>query len=140
MNPILEHLDKILIAAAIGQLIIAGINMRLDRLLNWDKDLQTLPPLLQEVFVVHKWFISITLVIFGAITIRFAGDIAAASYEMTRWFAAGVGAFWAIRTVIQWCYYGWDNWRGKTRETTIHWILTISYGGAAFVYLFAAFR
>lgn len=140
MNLVIEYLDKILIAAAIGQLTIAVINMRLDRLLEWNKDLETLPKLLQEVFVVHKWFISITLVIFGLITIRFAGDIAEAKYEMTRWFAAGVGGFWAIRTFIQWFYYGWDHWKGKPRETLIHWVLTVSYGGAALVYLFAAIR
>lgn len=140
MNLILDNLDKILIAAAIGQLMIAVINLRLDKMLNWDKELKVVPKLLQEVFVVHKWFITITLVIFGVITIRFAGDIADAKYEMTRWFAAGVGFFWAIRTGIQWFYYGWDNWRGKAKETTIHWILTICYGGAALVYLVAAFR
>ncbi|MGK0185178.1 MAG: hypothetical protein ACI9R3_000953 [Verrucomicrobiales bacterium] len=137
---IFDNLDKILIAAAIGQLIIAGINMRLDRILGWENDLKKLPKLLQEVFVVHKWFISIILLIFGVITIRFAGDIANAEYEMTRWFAAGVGIFWGIRTLIQWAYYGWDNWRGKARETTIHWILTFSYGGATIAYLAAAFR
>ncbi len=140
MSLILDNLDKILIAAAIGQLIIACINMRLDKMLGWDKDLKSVPKLLQEVFVVHKWFISIILLIFGVITIRFAGDIANAEYEMTRWFAAGVGFFWGIRTLIQWFFYGWDNWRGKAKETAIHWILTISYGGAAVAYLTAAFR
>jgi hypothetical protein len=140
MKLIFDHLDKILIAAAIGQLMIAAINLRLDKILNWGPDLKRLPKLLQEVFIVHKWFITITLVIFGAITIRFAGDIADAKYEMTRWFAAGVGGFWAIRTAIQWLYYGWDNWRGKAKETAVHWILTFSYGGAALVYLVAAFR
>lgn len=140
MKLLTEQLHIILIAAAIGQLLIAGINMRLDRLLHWDRDLVTLPPLLQEVFTVHKWFISITLVIFGVLTIRFAADIARADYEMTRWLAAGIGLFWAIRTIIQWGFYGWDNWKGKPKETAIHWILTIAYGGAATAYLFAAFR
>ena len=140
MNLILDHLDKLLIAAAIGQLAIAAINMRLDRLLAWNRDLESLPRLLQEVFVVHKWFISITLVIFGVLTLRFAGDIGGGRYEMARWFAAGVGIFWAIRTLIQWVYYGWEHWRGKARETIVHGILTISYGGTAVVYLVAAFR
>jgi len=140
MKLILEHLDKILIAAAIGQLMIAVINLRLDKLLHWEKDLAALPKLLQEVFTVHKWFITITLIIFGVITIRFAGDIAGAKYEMTRWFAGGVGGFWAIRTLIQWCYYSWSHWTGKAKETVVHWILTFSYGGAATVYLLAAFR
>ncbi|NNE90440.1 MAG: hypothetical protein HKN23_02230 [Verrucomicrobiales bacterium] len=135
-----KYLDEILIAAAVGQLLIAALNLRLDKILHWDKDLASLPKLLREVFVVHKWFITITLVIFGAITIRFAGDIATASYEMTRWFAAGVGIFWGIRTLIQWFYYSHDHWTGKPRETAIHWTLTICYGGCALTYLLAAFR
>ncbi|MEO0415141.1 MAG: hypothetical protein AAF226_09345 [Verrucomicrobiota bacterium] len=140
MNIIFENIEKILIAAAVGQLMIAVINLRLDKMLKWDQDLKNVPQLLQEVFVVHKWFITLTLIIFGVITIRFAGDIAEARYEMTRWFAAGVGGFWAIRTLIQWFFYGWEHWRGKAKETVIHWILTIAYGGAATVYLVAAFR
>ena len=99
-----KYLDEILIAAAIGQLMIAVINLRLDRILKWEDELDGLSKLLREVFHVHKWFITITLIIFGAITIRFASDITAGAYEMARWFAAGVGIFWGIRTLIQWFF------------------------------------
>ena len=64
MNLLFDHLDKILIAAAVGQIAIAGLNMRLDKMLDWDKELSGVSKLLQEVFVVHKWFITITLLIF----------------------------------------------------------------------------
>jgi hypothetical protein len=140
MNIIMIHLDQLLIAAAIGQILIAIINLRLDRLLNWQKELHQISSLLREVFYVHKWFITITLLIFGIITIRFAGDIAHPSYEMPRWFAAGVGIFWAIRTLFQWTYYSKDHWIGNCGRTAIHWILTICYGGCAATYLIAAFQ
>ena len=55
------------------------------------------------------------------------------------WFAAGVGLFWCLRAVIQWFFYSWEHWRGKRRETVVHWILTVGYGGFAVVYLAAAF-
>ncbi len=140
MKIILEHLDKILIAAAIGQILIAIINLRLDRMLNWQVELKQISRLLREVFYVHKWFITITLLIFGVITIRFVGDIAHPVHEMPRWFAGGVGFFWAIRTILQWTYYSKDHWKGNTHRTLIHWILTICYGGCATAYLFAAFQ
>lgn len=140
MKLILENLHYILIAAAIGQIIIAGINLRLDKILHWDTELTTLSDLLREVFTVHKWFITITLLIFGITTIRFATDIGAANYEMTRWFAAGVGIFWAIRTIIQWAFYSTDHWKGNPGRTVVHWILTICYGGCAATYLTAAFQ
>jgi len=140
MQIIQEHLAKILIAAAIGQILIAIINLRLDRLLNWHDELNQISNLLREVFHVHKWFITITLSIFGIITIRFAGEIAHPVHEMPRWFAAGVGFFWGIRTLLQWTYYSKDHWKGNTNRTVIHWILTICYGGCAVTYLLAAFR
>lgn len=132
-------MTSLLIAAAVGQLLIALINLRLDRLLEWQKDLATLPLLLREVFTVHKWFITITLMIFGILTLRFAGDIASGGNEIAAWLAAGIGIFWAIRTAIQWGYYDWSHWRGQPARIAVHWILTVAYGGAAAVYLFAAF-
>lgn len=129
----------LLIAAAIGQLAVALINLRLDRLLNWQTDLDKLPLLLREIFTVHKWFITLTLMIFGIITLRFAGDFAGSENELAAWLAAGIGLFWAIRTVIQWGYYDWSHWRGQPARIAVHWILTVAYGGCAAVYLFAAF-
>lgn len=139
MNFLFEHLDKILIAAAIGQILIAGINMRLDKLLNWTDELGGLSRLLYEVFYVHKWFISVTCLMFGVLTIRFASDMATGAYEMARWLAAAIGIFWGIRTAIQWCFYSSEHWKGKTKETVIHWIFTVAYGGCTFFYLLAAF-
>ena len=115
-------LPPILIAAAIGQLMIACLNLRLDKLLAWDAELDGVSLLLREVFYVHKWFISMILVIFGALTIRFATEIGTASLEMARWLAAGIGFFWAIRTAIQWLYYDHGHWRGEPGKTAPPWV------------------
>lgn len=132
-------MKTLLILAAVGQLAIAVVNLRLDQLLNWRPILARLPLLLQEVFTVHKWFISLTLAIFGILTLRFAGDLATGANELSRWLAAGIGAFWAVRTAIQWLYYDHSHWRGIPGRTVIHWILTLAYGGCAATYLAAAF-
>lgn len=132
-------MTPLLTAAAIGQIAIAFLNLRLDRLLHWQQDLAGLPLLLREVFTVHKWFITLTLLIFGVITLRFAASLASGDLELGRWLAAGIGIFWAVRTGIQWLYYDWSHWRGKAGRTVIHWTLTLAYGGCAVVYLFAAF-
>ncbi len=129
----------LLITAAIGQIAIAFLNLRLDRLLRWQADLAGLPLLLREVFTVHKWFITITLLIFGTLTLRFAPVLAAGDDPLATWLAGAIGTFWAIRTVIQWGYYDWSHWRGRPGRTAVHWILTLAYGGCAAVYLAAAF-
>ena len=58
---------------------------------------------------------------------------------MARWFAAGVGLLWSLRTVIHWFLYSCEHWRGKWRETAVNWILTVGCVGFALVYLAAAF-
>jgi hypothetical protein len=142
MNAIsaMDPLALLLALAAAGQLAIAGINLSLVRLLGWGSELARVPPLLREVFHVHKWFISVTLVIFGVLTLRFAGELAAGSNELGRWLAAGIGGFWALRSGVQWLYYDWGHWRGDPGRTAVHWVLTVAYGGCAAVYLAAAFR
>lgn len=123
--------------AGIGQLLIAALNLSLVRLLGWRDDLSRLPLLVREVFHVHAWFISITLAIFGVLTIRFASALTAT--ELGRWLACGIGAFWAVRAVIQVTYYSSSHWRGKTGRTVIHVVLLAVYGGFAATYLAAAF-
>ena len=139
MNCLNEYLDWLLRAAAIGQIAIAGINLRLDRIMGWELELSKLSQLSREVFHVHKWFVSITLVIFGLITMRFAGEFANGASELARWIAAAIGIFWTIRAIIQWAYYDWSHWRGRAGRTAIHWTLTLAYSGFGAVYLVAAF-
>ncbi|NOY01040.1 MAG: hypothetical protein GXP30_15125 [Verrucomicrobia bacterium] len=133
-------LEILLIAAAIGQLAIAVINLFLVRLLGWQDELDRMSPLLRDVFHVHKYFISIILVIFGVLTLRFAGDLATGNNELGRWLVVGIACFWGIRAVMQWAYYSWDHWKGQPGRLAVHWILTGCYGGCALVYLYAGIR
>jgi hypothetical protein len=123
--------------AASGQLAIAILNLFLVRLLNWNEDVARLPLLMREVFHVHCWFISVTLALFGVMTWRFAAEMS--MNPACRWLAAGIGFFWALRTVLQTTYYSSSHWRGQTGRTAIHIMLLLIYGGFAAVYLTAAF-
>lgn len=140
MNPSPEILEKLLIFAAIGQITVAILNLRLEKILGWGPAIAAMPDLVREVFVVHKWFVSISLMIFATLTIRFAPEFAGAGNDIARWLAAGIAVFWVIRTGIQWFYYGANHWRGKARETFVHWTLTLVYGGWTVIYLLAAIR
>ena len=135
-----DTLRLLLIAAAIGQLLIAGLNLNLVRLLAWDSDLERMPLLLREVFHVHKWFVSVTLLLFAVLTLRFSAEMAAAASPLSAWLAAGIAGFWAFRTVLQVTYYSGSHWHGKPGRTAIHCILLLSYGGCSLVYALAALR
>lgn len=131
-------LELVLYVVAAAQLAVAVVNLFLVRLLGWRSELERMPLLVREVFVVHAWFISVTLAIFGAITMRFAPEFAAASHEVFRWLAAGIGAFWALRTLLQVTYYSSSHWKGRMDRTIIHLLLLGTYGGLAVTYITAA--
>ena len=132
-------LELVLYTVAAAQLAVAVVNLFLVRLLGWKSELERMPLLVREVFVVHAWFISVTLAIFGAVTMRFAPEFAAGtSHEVFRWLAGGIGAFWALRTVLQITYYSTSHWKGRVDRTIIHIVLLLTYGGLAAAYLTAA--
>ena len=126
-------------AAAALQLAVALLNLFLVPLLKWKEDLARAPLLLREVFHVHAWFISLTLTIFGLITWRFAGELAANANAIGGWLAAGIGIFWAIRAILQVAYYSSSHWRGQFGRTAIHIALLFTYGRLTTIYLWAAF-
>jgi hypothetical protein len=133
-------LKSLLLIAAAAQLAIALLNLFLGRLLDWKADLDRMPLLLREVFHVHCWFISITLGIFAVMTLRFADAMAASSNGACRWLTAGIGIFWAFRTVLQGTYYSSSHWHGRPVRTAMHVALLATYGGLALVYSLSAFR
>jgi len=140
MRILIENLALGLQFAGFAQLGIALLNLFIPRLLQWKEDLARMPLLLREVFQVHAWFISVTLVIFAVMTWRFAGEMASGTNEVGRWLAAGIGLFWALRTVLQVTYYSASHWRGRPGRTVSHVTLLLLYGGFAAVYLLAGLK
>jgi hypothetical protein len=132
------NLEFLLRLAALAQLGVVVLNLFLVRLMNWRHDLDAMPLLIREVFQIHIYFISITLAIFGAVTWRFAGEIASAAHPICVWLAIGIGFFWAVRSLMQWTHYSAVHWRGDRLRTLIHWMLFLGYGAFAAVYFAAA--
>jgi hypothetical protein len=128
-----------LFIAAVAQLAIAVLNLFLVRIMKWGEPVAQMPQLVREVFHVHSCFITITLVIFGAVTIRFAGELAAGTNDLGRWLVCGIGLFWLIRWVMQFFFYSSSHWKGKRLETAVHIVLILTYGFFTGVYLLAAF-
>ncbi len=135
-----ELLKILLVLAGTGQFTIATINFRLIPIMHWEDDMARIPLLIRQVFHVHAWFISFTLVIFAALSWRFAGEMAAAAEPVYRWIAVFIGLFWAFRVVLQLGYYSSSHWRGIPSRTIVHIILLIIYTGFASVYLTAGLR
>ena len=140
MKLLLDNLELFLRLTALAQLAVAVLNLFLIRIMNWERDLVSAPLLIREVFQIHIYFISITLAIFGALTWRFSREFAAGAPPLCVWLAIGIGAFWAIRSVMQWSHYSKVHWRGDRLRTVIHWMLFLGYAAFAAVYFTAAGR
>src|SRR5580698_3341228 len=100
-----------LLLAGVGQCILALVNLNIIRIMDWKADMERMPLLVREVFHIHTWFISITLMIFSALTCRFAHEIALGNDPVCRWLACAIGLFWAIRATLQVAYYSSSHWR-----------------------------
>ena len=138
-NFTLAHLELWLRIVAVAQIALAALSLCLARIMNWKPDIERMSPLVRDVFVIHSWFISLTLVIWGVLTWRFAAEMAHAPTELTRWLCAAIGIFWGIRSVLQWTHYDSSHWRGIPSRTLAHWTLFFGYAAWATVYFMAAF-
>ena len=85
-------MKEALYIAAAAQLSVAVLNLFLVRIMKWEEEVARMAQLVREVFHVHAWFISITLAIFGVVTIRFVGELASGANDLGRWLAAGIGS------------------------------------------------
>jgi hypothetical protein len=132
-----EHLELWLRLVAALQLGLAILSYFLPRIMNWKADIGRMSPLVRDVFVIHSWFISITLIIWGVLTWRFAHEMAHAPTEISRWLCAAIGIFWGIRCVMQWAHYDSSHWRGIPSRTLAHWTLFVGYAAWTTVYFMA---
>src|SRR5437868_15449342 len=130
----LISLETALRAAALAQFAVALLNLFLIRIMKWKPDLDRAPLLIREVFRIHVVFISITLSIFGALTWRFAQEIARAASPLAIWLAVAIGLFWFVRSVMQSLYYSASHWRGNSLRTLIHSALFSRHGSMVVVY------
>lgn len=134
----IANLELFLRIIAIAQLALAALSFFLPRILKWEADMARMSLLVREVFVIHSWFISITLVIWGVLTWRFAHEMAHAPTDLSRWLCGAIALFWGIRCALQWLHYSPMHWRGIPGRTVIHWMCFVGYGLWAAVYATAA--
>ena len=134
-----SHLELFLRIVAIAQVALAVLSYFLPRILKWEADIARMSLLVREVFRIHSWFISLTLLIWGVLTWRFAAEFAQAPTELSRWLCGSIAVFWGIRCGLQWLHYSPAHWRGIPSRTVIHWLCFIGYGLWAAVYAMAAF-
>jgi hypothetical protein len=122
--------------AGLVQIAIASANFFLPRKLKYQENLERVAPIIRQIFVVHSVYIVGVLLMFAALTLGFASELASGR-GLGRFLAAGIAVFWLFRAPVQLLYYD-ASLRRTNRLGDIAFIaaaifLTVAYGAAAFL-------
>lgn len=117
------------------QIGIAVANVFLPRRLNYRESLDRVAPIIRQIFVVHSVYIVGVLLLFAALTLGFAGELASGR-GLGRFLAGGISVFWLFRAPVQLFYYDQSvrrlNRLGDMAFTAAALFLAVTYGAAAF--------
>jgi hypothetical protein len=89
----------------------------------WAEELPRLSLLNRQMFQVHCFFIALTVGLMGLLALGWS-ELLVTPSPLARVIAAGLTIFWCCRLVFQWMVYDWTLWRGRSFETTMHWLFT----------------
>ena len=87
-------------AAGLIQIGDAGVNLLLPGPLRSRENLARVSPMIRQVFLVHWFYVLLTLVIFGAACLLYARELASGS-PLARFLCASMAVFWGLRVPIQ---------------------------------------
>jgi hypothetical protein len=99
----MSRIELLLSAAGVVQLVIAGANLVLPRLLHYRENLARVSPIVREVFLVHAGYIVLVVIAFGSISLAFGSELAGGS-ALGRFLCAFLAAFWFLRLPVQLAY------------------------------------
>jgi len=117
-------------------LTLSFAHLFFERLFRWKEELSQLTLLTQQVFLVHNFFIALSVGMIGASTLFFTNALLT-SGVLSRVVLAGFSVFWLSRLLIQAFVYDSAIWRDHHFYTVMHriflmfWIyLVLTYGTA----------
>lgn len=119
-------------------LMVLGIaHSTFSRRFGWKDELARLSLLNRQMFLVHVFFIALTLVLMGSVTLFYTKALLQPT-PLSRVILVGVVIFWVCRLFIQFLVYDSSLWRGNAFNTWMHvlfscfWIyLVVIYSVAA---------
>lgn len=134
-----EWLPFLLRIAGAGLIALAVSHVPIGRHLNWREDGARLTPVNAAVFRVHILFICIVLVMMG-LPCLLDPQVFIEPSRAARWLTWSYAGFWGVRLYVQWFVYEPTLWRGKRRETAIHWLFTFTWAGLTALFAWCGMR
>ncbi len=119
--------------AGASMIALALLHFAFPRRFEWKKELASLSLLNRQIFVVHCFFIALTVGLMGVLALVFTDALLAPS-RLAQIVTAGLAIFWTIRLAVQWLIYSPELWRGHRFNTAMHILFT-----AVWIYYAAVF-
>jgi hypothetical protein len=122
----IDLLPLLLRVAGVGLVLLALLHIPIGNELRWREEAARLSPANEAVFHVHTLFICIVLVMMALPCVA-DPQVFLERSRAGAWLAWSFAGFWAVRLYCQWFVYGAALWRGKRRETILHWVFTFTW-------------
>lgn len=118
-------------AAGLVQLLMVAANFLLPRRLQYRKNLAKVSPIIRQIFIVHSVYIVFVLIIFSALCLFFARELAGAS-PLGTFLSGCMAIFWLPRVFIQRFYYD-PEVKKQNRPADFAFTLALSFLATTFV-------
>jgi hypothetical protein len=120
-------------------LMLIGLSHVLfNRFFGWEQELVAVSLLTRQVFLVHNFFIGLSVMLGGAVSF-FCANALLRPGTLSRALLAGMATFWLCRLLAQFLAYDSAIWRGDRFRTFVHvacsllWCYVSGTYGIAFV-------
>lgn len=97
-------LVRLLWIAGLVQIVIALANFTLPGKLNYRENLGRVSPIIRQIFFVHSGYIVGILLLFAAVSIGFASELAS-GVGLGHFLTSAMALFWVLRVPLQLMYY-----------------------------------
>ena len=123
--------------AGIVLIVLGIVHIAFPRRFNWKDELQPLSLINKQMMVVHTFFIALTVFMMGVLSLFYSTELVTTPFG--RIVSLGFAIFWFIRLVFQFFVYSKELWKGKTFETVMHIVFTVTWVYLTLIY-FLAYR
>ena len=109
--------------AGIFMILLSLMHIGFPRYFKWEIELKKVSLINKQLMEVHTFFVAFTVFLMGILCMISSNDLI--NSMLGRRISMGLGVFWGLRLFIQLFGFSSSLWKGKTFETSMHFLFTI---------------
>jgi hypothetical protein len=113
-------------AVGVVMALLVAVNLVVPVRYRWRDETARLSLLNRQIFQAHAAFLILTLALFSVLLLNYA-DALVEPTRLSRALLGGLTIFWALRMLMQWCFYSPAIWRGDRFHTAMHWLFSATW-------------